>query len=111
MGERIFEARLGAPAPMLVGDDVPREGVEEREERTARLVPRHRRESAVEDLAGHVLSLRVRAQPEEGVTVDRVHVVVIQRGKSAPVSRGSATRQILLICRYIAGRGPFVEVF
>src|SRR5439155_2458216 len=84
--------------------------VQEREERTARLVPRHRDKRAVEDFAGHVLGLRVGAHTVEGVPVDGLDVEVVERGERTPVARARATRQILFICRSIGRAALFVEV-
>src|SRR5207302_2537565 len=77
MRERVLEARLRVAAPKTIGDDVARDRVEEREERTTRFVPRHRDERALEDFAGHVLGLRSGAHTEERVAVNGTDMQVV----------------------------------
>ena len=111
MGERIFEARLRTAAAEAIGDDVARDRVEERKERTARLVPRHCDERALEDFAGHVLGLRSGAHTEERVAVNGTDMQVVELGERSPVSGHRAARQVLFIDRSIGDRQRIVEVF
>ena len=110
MRDGVFEARLRPLTAEAVRHDVAGDRVKEREERAARLVPRHRNEGPLEHLARHVLGLRIGAHAVERVAVDGLDVEVVERAERTPVARARAARQVLFIHRFIGQRALFVEV-